>query len=257
MIFIIGGKGFVGQAFVAHCERAGLDHVCLTRNNYAAYVGQSCDVLINANGNSKKYLAAERPTEDFALSVESVNRTLADFTAGVYAYLSTIDVYPSCQTPAQTLETTAIDPAVLSNYGLHKWMAEWLVRRHAPRWVIFRLGGMVGPGMKKSPVYDLLHGVPLRVAPESRFQYVDTATVARVVLELSGHTGEIFNVCGNGTVSPAEMAAAFDLPLTGDGPQQVYEASNAKVSRHVTLPASREVVLSYLAETLGRSPRPE
>ena len=31
-------------------------------------------------------------------------------------------------------------------------------RRHAPRWLIVRLAGMVGPGLKKNPVFDVLHG---------------------------------------------------------------------------------------------------
>ncbi|MCD6360390.1 MAG: NAD(P)-dependent oxidoreductase [Armatimonadetes bacterium] len=253
MIYVIGGGGFVGSAFCAHCEREGLDYRCITRQNYEQFAGGTCDVLVNANGNSKKFLAREQPTVDFELSVASVNRTIADFTCGCYIYLSSIDVYPSCETPDQATEETVIDPEVISPYGLHKYMAEWLVRRHVPRWVIFRLGGMLGPGLKKNPVFDLLHGEPLRVDPESRYQYVDTATVAAVVLALHDHHGEIYNLCGVGTVSPEELAREFDLPLSGGGEKQVYEASNDKIRGLVELPQSRAVAMSYVAEELERA----
>ena len=77
MIGIIGGNGFVGSAFVRHCQRVGLAHVVIDRENYAAMVGRKWDVLVNANGNSKKFLASEKPLEEFDASVRSVPQELA------------------------------------------------------------------------------------------------------------------------------------------------------------------------------------
>ena len=58
MIFILGGNGFVGSGLVRACAAQERPYVVLTRENYADYVGQPCDVFINANGNSKKFMAA-------------------------------------------------------------------------------------------------------------------------------------------------------------------------------------------------------
>ena len=51
------------------------------RDNYQKFRGQSCDLLINANGNSKKFLADDDPAAEFDASVASVLRNFVDFPA--------------------------------------------------------------------------------------------------------------------------------------------------------------------------------
>src|SRR5438132_11823325 len=111
MIYVLGGGGFVGSALVRHCQRRGIDHVVLTRENYAAYIGTHCDVFINANGNSKKQRARQWPLQEFDASVRSVRASLVDFRADFYVYLSSCDVYADCSSPQTTTEETALDPA--------------------------------------------------------------------------------------------------------------------------------------------------
>lgn len=102
MIFILGGRGFVGSAFVRYCQQNRLEHTVIDRANYAEFIGHSCDVLINANGNSKKFLAHQQPLQDFDASVRSVRASLIDFHAALYIYLSSCDVYPDCSSPILT-----------------------------------------------------------------------------------------------------------------------------------------------------------
>ena len=71
MIFILGGNGFVGSAFARLCRATGQEYVVLARDNYAAHRGRACSVLVNANGNSKKYLSNDEPLVDFDQSVRS------------------------------------------------------------------------------------------------------------------------------------------------------------------------------------------
>ncbi len=54
MIYLIGGRGFVGSACARLFAAKGIEHRVITRENYASFRGTPCDVLINANGNSRK-----------------------------------------------------------------------------------------------------------------------------------------------------------------------------------------------------------
>ena len=172
-IFVLGGKGFVGSAFVRVASKRHRVAV-ITRQNYEHNRGRSCDLLINANGNSKKFLADQDPAAEFDASVASVLRSLVNFPARRYVYLSTINVYACVDDPRRNRETAAIDPAWQSRYGLHKHLAEQVVRRYAASWLICRLGGMVGAGMWKNSIFDILHDRPLRVSAASEYQFMHT-----------------------------------------------------------------------------------
>jgi hypothetical protein len=56
-------------------------------------MGESFDIFINANGNSKKYWANQNPLLDFDVSVTSVYKTLFDFKFKKYIYLSSLDIF--------------------------------------------------------------------------------------------------------------------------------------------------------------------
>ena len=142
---LIGAGGFVGSAFARHLPCRGVDLVPVTRQGYAAAAGAHSDVVIEAACNSRKYLSDERPLEDFERSVTHRLRTLLDFPARLHVHISSVDVYPRLESPLTTRED-APELGSASRYGFHKLLAEQLVRHYAPRWLIVRLAGMVGPG---------------------------------------------------------------------------------------------------------------
>lgn len=259
MIFILGGKGFVGSAFARHCRRSGLSHTVIDIDNYRDHVGGGCEIFINANGNSKKFLAREDPVREFRESVESVRTSLVDFKAERYVHLSTGDVYPDCSSPETTREDMEIDIALQSPYGFHKYLAEQCVRHAAKRWLIIRMGGFVGPGLKKNPVYDILHGGPLWVDPESRLEYLHTDENARILFELinRGLEGEVVNVCGKGKVKLSEVmdAVGRTVEVKPGSPRITYDVSIDKLEKILPVPESRKTVLDFVKEQLqeGRS----
>lgn len=251
---VLGAKGFVGSAVAAEAGRRGWNVLAVDREEYDAAKGAACDLLINANGNSRKYLAVQDPMLEFDLSVRSVERALHDFRAGLHVHLSTIDVYPDASGAATTLEDAPIDPARLSPYGFHKWLAEQLVVHDAPRWMILRMGGFVGPRLWKNSIHDLLAGVPLRVHPDSEYQYLDTRELARIVFDLAeaGAAGERINACGDGTVSLREVASwipGCDVSALPAGlPRERYEASVERLCARRAVPATRQAVRAFLEE---------
>jgi nucleoside-diphosphate-sugar epimerase len=257
---VIGANGFVGSAFVRQGTAAGFEVTSVTRKNYASVVGQSFDVVVDAAANSRKYLADAEAKEDFRLSVEHRLNTLMDFQAGTHLHVSSVDVYDDLTSPETTKEDRSIDVSRTSRYGFHKLLAEELVRHYASDWLIVRLAGMLGPGLKKNPVFDILHGLPMRIHPDSRYQFMLTDDAARIALLLLEQPvrREIYNVCGKGLISPQEIANLCGLPIEVM-PERVplaprlVDVNLTKVSSLTRLPETSSALIQFLAGARHRN----
>ena len=252
MILLLGGNGFVGSGFARELERAGRPFEIITRQNYDQFVGRSCELFINANGNSSKPLGRSDPKAEFRASVLSVRDSLIDFNFGTYLFLSTSDVYPDPSSAELTVETSEIDIAAQSPYGFHKYLAEQCVRHAARRWLIIRQGGFVGPHMKKNAVFDVLHGEKVWVHPDTRFQYIHTDDSARSCLALldQGAVNDVYNLTARGTISARDvmLLSGRTVPGPKDAMPNTFEISTAKAEERVPLPTTQDCVRRYLAE---------
>lgn len=248
MIFILGGNGFVGSAFVRFCQSNGLDYTIIDRTNYDEHLGKSCDVFINANGNSSKILAKKDPLADFDATVRSTKKSLIDFQFEKYVLLSSCDVYPDCSSPETTREDSVIDISKQSPYGFHKLLAEECVRHCASNWLIIRMGGMVGIGLKKNPIFDIINGGLLWVDPKSELQYMNTEDVAKTVFELIDKeiTNQIFNVCGSSLMRIDELLKTFHVRVNQNSPLVRYDVNIDKIQKIVKMPDSIESVLHFV-----------
>jgi len=258
---VLGGTGFIGSAVAAEAERRGWATTALSSQTAASAVGQSCDLLINANGNSRKYLARQDPALDFDRSVRTVARSLHEIRAARYVYLSSSEVYRDPSRPAASAEDAPPEWEALSPYGFHKRLAETLVRRYAPRWTILRLAGMLGPGLRKNAVYDLLAGAPWRLSPDSEFQFLDTRFLARLLFDLLDRPESergVFNVAGRGVVSLRTVADWIGAPLPDDPalPTARCEIAIERISALFAMPDTGDTVRAFLAEQRGGGGRP-
>jgi len=253
-VTLIGAQGFVGSAFARLLDtRKGVELIEVTRQNYSRHAGVPSDVVVEAACNSKKFLADHEPVKEFEASVTHRLRTLSDFPAELHLHISSVDVYTDLTGPDTTREDAAVDAAGASHYGFHKLLAEQLVRHYAKRWLIVRLAGMIGPGLRKNPVFDILNGLPLRISPDSQYQFMHTDDMARVVWNLidAGVAGEIFNVCGEGLVSPRQITeeAGRKLDLTqlpADAQPRVVNVSLDKIKRLVAVPKSDKSIQEFI-----------
>jgi nucleoside-diphosphate-sugar epimerase len=254
MIFILGGRGFLGSALAGYCQAQGWAHAAIDQEEYASFSGASCDLLVNANGSSRKFLANENPIEDFDLNVRSVRRTLEDFRFGGYVYFSSADVYPDSSSPATTREDSLIDPAGQSPYGFHKYLAEQCVRHKTSEWLILRLSGFVGPGLRKNPIHDILSDQPLWVSSDSEFQYLHTRDLARMVFELALSQRvrrEAVNVGAQGVISIQEAARLAGKPLhiREGSPRVRCELSLDKLGRRCEVPQTAATIRDFLSRS--------
>ena len=255
-VTLIGAHGFVGtglRLFLA--AQSGVELVAVTRQNYDSLKGTRADVTIDSSGNSKKFLSDQQPLLDLDLSVVQRLRTLQDFPASLHVHISSVDVYDQLDSREKTTETTAINLAANSNYGAHKILAEQIVQHYASDWLILRLAGMVGPALRKNPVFDILNGQPLRIHPDSRYQFMHTAEVARILWQLaqSPKHKEIYNVCGDGLVSPREIAVLAGKPmdlsaLPASAAPRILDINIQKLKQFTRVEASAEAMARFLKE---------
>ena len=235
MIYIVGGTGFVGSAYVRLCQQRGLPHRLVTRDNLAELARTACDLLIDANGTSTKRMAEADPLEDFDRSVRVVAERIAKLKARRYLFLSTGDVYPDQTSPAVTREDAPLQVARMSRYGLHRYLSERLVIGAQSEWLTIRMGGFVGPGIKKNAVFDMLTGGTVWLAPDSALQFINTDHAAELVMGLvdAGVSHEIVNLGGSGLAGIGEVhkAVGSRSPFNPGSPLIRYELDLAKLTR--------------------------
>ena len=251
-VAVIGASGFVGSAFVR--QALGRFQVTeVTRDSYEEHQGKTFDVVVDASGNSRKYLADESPLLDFDASVRQRLRTIIDFPAATHVHVSSVDVYSDLSSEDLTREETLIDRSRQSPYGFHKLLAEDVVRRYAKDWLIVRLAGMVGPSLRKNPVFDILNGHELRIHAESRYQYMRTDVAAEISLWLleQGERQVAMNICGSGLITLQEIAnlAQKELRVASGAQIRVVHASTARIRALRPVETTREAIQSFLKRT--------
>ena len=251
---VVGAQGFIGSALAAEAAARGYALTAVDLDNYAECRGTEADLLINAAGNSRKFIDERDPVKGYELSVASVMHVLHDFRYGVYVQLSSGAIYPREDDPRLNREDAPLPPADMSRYGFHKWLAEQLVRQYAPRHLILRMGGFVGPRLRKNAVYDLLAGRPLFVHPDSEFQYMDTRDLARAVFALAERPDvppSPLNVSALGVASVRQIAEWAGVSVPPDADRQPRTRAELNVERAgqlLPLPDTATTLRTFIRE---------
>jgi len=160
-IYILGHKGFIGSSV----------NRFLSENNNVYGIGSKtkiqdpcCDIIVNCAGNSSKRLAD--------LDIEKA-----------YSYESKIieklkKLRKLCN---RIIHISSICSKEKSHYGIIKFAVENHIKLIFDNYVILRPSKLIGPGLKKNPVFDLLNGNKLFVAKESVYNFMSTKDVAKMV----------------------------------------------------------------------------
>lgn len=248
---VIGSLGMLGSDLVKYLQRYHQKVIGIDRNNYNQYQGHCFDVVINANGNSKKYWANDHILADFVASTVSVYNSLFDFPCNTYIYISSSDVYENHSSEKTTYESEIIDPKNLSPYGLHKYLSECIIQNVMTDYIILRSSMILGTTLKKGLLFDILHKSRLFITDKSRYQMITTNELAKIIHFLLNHniTKKIFNIGGRGVVAISEIShyikKSVDFPQ--DGETHIYQTNVSKLHKIYHLKTSVE----YLQDFLG------
>lgn len=247
---IIGSNGMLGSDLVRYF-RQNFQVTSIHKENYQTHLGKSFDILINANGNSKRFWANKNPQDDFLASTVSVYQSIFDFPCDTYIYISSPDVYEHHESPDRTKENLEINPENLRPYGLNKYLAELIVKKYKKNFLVLRCSMILGTDLKKGPFYDIAHNNPLFVTSESRLQLITTHALFGIIKSILGKNvlNNILNVGGMGTFAFAKLNKYFNkrIDVSADAKKQVYEMNVEKIKHlYPSLKTSEEYLQDFL-----------
>jgi len=247
---IIGSNGMLGSDLVRYLKKE-FKITAINKDNYQTQIGRSFDIVINANGNSKRFWANQNPQDDFIASTVSVYNSIFDFPAAIYIYISSPDVYENHTRAQYTKENENINVENLSPYGLHKYLSELIVKKYNEKFLILRSSMILGSNLKKGPFFDIIHGVPLRINLKSQLQLITTNTVAKIIKTLLEKSilNEVINIGGQENLSFAKIQEYFnkEIHIFPDAETQVYEMDVKKlITLYPQLKTSEEYLKEYL-----------
>jgi dTDP-4-dehydrorhamnose reductase len=259
-IGLVGPNGFLGQAFFEVLRDIAVVEK-FVRGDDLSKLG-NCEVIINASGNSSKVLADRDPVRDlednvlFPLSLSLMSRDsnslLVHISSGEVG--NAIKNYKLHDDPIAGL-------ADQTSYTLSKMIGETLVRKHAKKWIIVRPYGLVGKGLRKGPVFDLLRGDPVWVDPRSTFRLMRTITTAELTYQLilnhlSGKSiNNTYDLSGSDALSLEQIASELkmqivsrpDLPIVN----QLFDLES--VPDEIVLPSSLDELKFFVENDLSTS----
>lgn len=146
---LIGHTGFVGSTLL---KQAHFDEL-FRSTNIGEIAGRSFDLIVCAGAPAQKWIANRDPAGDRAC-IERLIGQLASVHCDRFVLISTVDVFSH---PIGVDEGTEVDETGLHAYGLHRRMLEKVVQKNFRNPLIVRLPGLVGPGLRKNVIFDLLN----------------------------------------------------------------------------------------------------
>jgi len=161
---LIGFSGFVGSTLLKQAHFSALYRA----TNIHEIENREFDVVACAGAPAQKWIANRDP-EDDRKKIDSLIDHLRTIKCEKFILISTVDVFKE---PIGVDEATPVNESGLHAYGLHRRLLEKFVEQHFPKYLIVRLPGLVGPGLRKNVIFDFLNNNNLHVI-ESRgiFQF--------------------------------------------------------------------------------------
>jgi nucleoside-diphosphate-sugar epimerase len=196
---LIGGSGFLGTALSKRYKFS--NSVTSTSPN----VSEKYDLIVCAAPSARKWAANKNPELDHN-AIEKLIDRLALLKARRFLLLGTVDVYSDTSAGD---EMSPVSP-VSNNYGRNRLRVEDMVREQFPEHLVLRLGGLVGTGLLKNPLFDIKNSNNLEMLNaessmqftpvEALFQYVQSEEADWMrTINLTAHPislGEISNLAG-------------------------------------------------------------
>ena len=247
-IYLIGSNGFVASGFKEFFKLKNYKFYPINKNNYNKYKNTSCDILINAAGNSSTILAKKNFFKSYNKNINSIIRSLKDFKFNEYVLISSTLIYNDVSSKRMTKENTIIDIDKLDNYGFFKIIAEQIVKRSVNQYLIIRTSGLVGAKLKKNVVYDILNKKKIFDNKNSKFNFITTERLAEIVFKLYRKKKcGIFNVTSNKNIKVQNINNIFIKKKIqySVAPKKINNISTSKLSKFVNIFSSEKYLKEF------------
>lgn len=209
---LIGFSGFVGTTLLKQASFESL----FRSTNIGDIDGQSFDTVVCAGAPAQKWMAIREPEAD-RRKIDDLIAHLKTIQCKTFILISTVDVF---KCPLRVDEATPVDESGLHAYGLHRRLLEQFAENRFDNYLIVRLPGLVGPGLRKNVIFDFLNDNNLQaIDSRSIFQFYpmvnlwyDIQTALNAGLQLVHLTAEPVSVAD---VAKQCFGKSFDQALSG------------------------------------------
>lgn len=246
LVYVFGGQGFIGSAFCRYLKSKNIKYISLNRKNYKNFFNTKCDIFINCNGNSVKWLSEKNYKDDFHKNVISTYNTLKNYNFKKYILISSGEVYNKNLKIKKEISKIYLNN--LSNYGLNKIISEQIVTRICNNYLIFRMGGFVGSGLKKNIIYDLVNKKKIWSSPQSIFQFIDVDMVPPIIFKIMKKSkNDIFNLTGDKGLKVKKIINLLEAEVKFANKIRIEKnhLNLEKIKKIVKIPSTQQVLLSY------------
>jgi len=201
------------------------------------------DLAVVAAPGAEKWKANLDPKSDLD-QVKLLISRLDSMTLEKVIHMSTVDVYANPNNSDEDSDLTDSG----SPYGFHRRLLEEFLTSRFPQVKIFRLGGLVGEGLKKNAVYDIKHHNRLEaISPTTTMQFFPL----RKLHEFISPDFEKFGPIVNLTAPPlalSQIASIANVELNPQAPSVHYDVRSKYFNRGyaVSFEDSLSAVEDYL-----------
>ncbi len=187
-ICIIGHTGFVGQTVYNYLST--IYHTCGINTKTTKIPKDHFDITINCAGNAKKYLSEKEPQKDILINAKIFN-TILQLKTKKLIHISSIS--------ATDLPN--------NNYTISKLITEEYSKLYFSNSIILRLGGIIGPNLKKNVVFDIINNKKLFVTFNSTYNYISTNAIAKIIEKIIklNIQNKIINIAACDSISVSEI----------------------------------------------------
>jgi len=222
-ICVLGYNGFIGSNVLE-----------VLKQNFSVNESDKYDFLVNCAGFSKMYEGNKNP--DKMRNVEdSILEKINGISFDKIIHLSTIyiEVYPQDVYSRIKVE---MEDKILSKYE---------------NATVLRLGGVLGKGLKKNVVFDLITNGPLYVTSDSFYNYISAYEIANIISYLINNPiAGIINVGSSKSISVADIANILKKnPIYGNK-KETINFDISRLQHFYKVGSSREYVEEFYNKTL-------
>jgi hypothetical protein len=221
---LIGASGFVGSTLL---RQTGFEALYRS-TNIAGIDGRSFDTVVCAAAPAQKWIANREPAADHR-NIDALMGHLGTVQCRRFVLVSTVDVFAA---PEGVDEDSVVDESTLHPYGLHRRLLERFCAQRFERCLVVRLPGLVGPGLRKNALFDLLNDNNLNaIDARGMFQFypmvnlwTDLQRALDAGLPLVHLAGEPLSVAD---VAREAFGRDFDNQLAGTPPRYDLRSRHA------------------------------
>lgn len=239
-ICVVGHTGFVGHTVYTFLK-SKYDNVVGVSQSTSSSLLKSIDVIVNCAGFSTKYKAAE----NFDVALE--------YEINVFRRIKAIQ---SINPKMKLLHISSIAAIENSNYGLIKQASEYWMSNYFSEYCILRLAGLVGEGLARNVVFDLVNNNWLFTRLDSVYNFIHTDAIAEIVSYLIEHwiSRESINIAAKKSISVEKIAKLLERTprVRDDAKKECFQVNTRRLQSFFETKSS-EYYIAQFFRNVGES----